>query len=115
LIISVILIFFFVHCASQPRAPLPFPTRRSSDLGKPFRIFRDTGSMVPGPPPGPPVLRYVSISQGEEVVPLVHVVELVTGPLAGIDRKSTRLNSSHQINSYAVFCLKNKQTNEYCT
>src|SRR5438552_7658944 len=22
------------------------------------------------------------------------------------DRKSTRLNSSHQINSYAVFCLK---------
>src|SRR5438552_6824323 len=24
------------------------------------------------------------------------------------DRKSTRLNSSHQINSYAVFCLKKK-------
>src|SRR5258708_16361758 len=24
----------------------------------------------------------------------------------GIDRKSTRLNSSHQIISYAVFCLK---------
>src|SRR5207244_5986216 len=24
------------------------------------------------------------------------------------DRKSTRLNSSHQIISYAVFCLKNK-------
>src|SRR5207244_11517927 len=28
-------------------------------------------------------------------------------PLAG-DRKSTRLNSSHQIISYAVFCLKKK-------
>src|SRR5258708_15761844 len=29
-----------------------------------------------------------------------------------IDRKSTRLNSSHQIISYAVFCLKKKkQTN----
>src|SRR5207244_9709761 len=28
---------------------------------------------------------------------------------AGIlDRKSTRLNSSHQISSYAVFCLKTK-------
>src|SRR5258708_19972144 len=27
------------------------------------------------------------------------------------DRKSTRLNSSHQIISYAVFCLK-KKTNE---
>src|SRR5690348_16819541 len=25
------------------------------------------------------------------------------------DRKSTRLNSSHPSNSYAVFCLKNKQ------
>src|SRR5438552_8083293 len=30
----------------------------------------------------------------------------VTSP----DRKSTRLNSSHQIISYAVFCLKKKTT-----
>src|SRR5260363_355538 len=29
------------------------------------------------------------------------------GPL--LDRKSTRLNSSHQITSYAVFCLKKKK------
>src|SRR5258708_18383307 len=28
------------------------------------------------------------------------------------DRKSTRLNSSHQIISYAVFCLKKKQQTE---
>src|SRR5207244_13354932 len=28
------------------------------------------------------------------------------------DRKSTRLNSSHQIISYAVFCLKKKKTNK---
>src|SRR5256885_6023392 len=27
---------------------------------------------------------------------------------AGIDRKSTRLNSSHLVISYAVFCLKKK-------
>src|SRR5258708_14407493 len=27
------------------------------------------------------------------------------------DRKSTRLNSSHQIISYAVFCLKKKKLN----
>src|SRR5258708_20448843 len=27
------------------------------------------------------------------------------------DRKSTRLNSSHQIISYAVFCLKKKNNN----
>src|SRR5258708_28390241 len=29
----------------------------------------------------------------------------------GQDRKSTRLNSSHQIISYAVFCLKKKNQN----
>src|SRR5207244_7941279 len=28
------------------------------------------------------------------------------------DRKSTRLNSSHQIISYAVFCLKKKKTKQ---
>src|SRR5258708_14064566 len=28
-----------------------------------------------------------------------------------VDRKSTRLNSSHQIISYAVFCLKKKKNN----
>src|SRR5690625_3546890 len=35
--------------------------------------------------------------------------------LQGQDRKSTRLNSSHVANSYAVFCLKKKkrQTNAY--
>src|SRR5437588_6993706 len=30
-------------------------------------------------------------------------------PLAGLDRKSTRLNSSHTVISYAVFCLKKKK------
>src|SRR5258708_30354754 len=29
------------------------------------------------------------------------------------DRKSTRLNSSHQIISYAVFCLKKKKTQNH--
>src|SRR5258708_31918623 len=33
-----------------------------------------------------------------------------------IDRKSTRLNSSHQIISYAVFCLKKKNMKQdQCT
>src|SRR3989454_8204625 len=31
-----------------------------------------------------------------------------------VDRKSTRLNSSHLVISYAVFCLKKKKTNK-CT
>src|SRR5256885_1363196 len=30
---------------------------------------------------------------------------------AGVDRKSTRLNSSHLVISYAVFCLKKKKIN----
>src|SRR5258708_26095445 len=30
-----------------------------------------------------------------------------------LDRKSTRLNSSHQIISYAVFCLKKKNKIQY--
>src|SRR2546426_8832382 len=32
-----------------------------------------------------------------------------------IDRKSTRLNSSHLVISYAVFCLKKKNTQAYPT
>src|SRR5258708_26070588 len=34
------------------------------------------------------------------------------GPLDDQDRKSTRLNSSHQIISYAVFCLKKKKNTQ---
>src|SRR5256885_7184722 len=33
--------------------------------------------------------------------------------LKGQDRKSTRLNSSHLVISYAVFCLKKKKQNIY--
>src|SRR5437773_8181172 len=36
----------------------------------------------------------------------------VPGRLAGPDRKSTRLNSSHITISYAVFCLKKKKKNK---
>src|SRR5258708_10910417 len=38
------------------------------------------------------------------------VDEAVVGKL---DRKSTRLNSSHQIISYAVFCLKKKKSKDH--
>src|SRR2546426_8031707 len=33
--------------------------------------------------------------------------------IAGTDRKSTRLNSSHLVISYAVFCLKKKNKYTY--
>src|SRR5258708_25146234 len=38
-----------------------------------------------------------------------------TGILEVRDRKSTRLNSSHQIISYAVFCLKKKKNKHEST
>src|SRR2546426_8965368 len=46
----------------------------------------------------------------------VQLVELAAQveDLAG-DRKSTRLNSSHLVISYAVFCLKKKKKRRYCT
>src|SRR3712207_8228249 len=40
-----------------------------------------------------------------EGLPLLHVEEPT---LSGLDRKSTRLNSSHASTSYAVFCLNKK-------
>src|SRR5258708_17596581 len=40
---------------------------------------------------------------------LIHI-GMISSLSALPDRKSTRLNSSHQIISYAVFCLKKKKT-----
>src|SRR5258708_25044397 len=45
-----------------------------------------------------------------------HLVHPVRHALLSLDRKSTRLNSSHQIISYAVFCLKKKKKPRlYCS
>src|SRR5258708_21805249 len=41
---------------------------------------------------------------------LKNLVRQLDGALGRRDRKSTRLNSSHQIISYAVFCLKKKNS-----
>ena len=37
-----------------------------------------------------------------------HLISIMGVALLILDRKSTRLNSSHQIIPYAVFCLKKK-------
>src|SRR5256885_7634722 len=37
------------------------------------------------------------------------IVDRITGTTLSVDRKSTRLNSSHLVISYAVFCLKKKK------
>src|SRR3712207_7082423 len=53
---------------------------------------------------------------------LAHACDLLRGrqtdmehaqQVTGVDRKSTRLNSSHANISYAVFCLKKKKYNIY--
>src|SRR5207244_4828440 len=48
----------------------------------------------------------LSGARGVPVVFLGHLKLSDVKPSGGLDRKSTRLNSSHQIISYAVFCLK---------
>src|SRR5256885_4040037 len=45
----------------------------------------------------------------DEVTPSRQVVKHIGLSLVKADRKSTRLNSSHLVISYAVFCLKKKK------
>src|SRR5258708_30703587 len=47
------------------------------------------------------------------IVTVAGLALLVGAHLLHRDRKSTRLNSSHQIISYAVFCLKKKKYHKY--
>src|SRR5207244_11592092 len=89
-----------LHLSLPLQALHPFPTRRSSDLNP------RTPSAKPSP--------RSSCSQ--------FCLTMAGGPFSlsaccrhfwffgsTKDRKSTRLNSSHQIISYAVFCLKKKK------
>src|SRR2546426_1594825 len=69
----------------------------------------------PGPHPPRPPLRGTGVGQAawgapapSMVPPLITVRDLHFAYPAG-DRKSTRLNSSHLVISYAVFCLKKKK------
>src|SRR5438034_3584399 len=41
----------------------------------------------------------------------LHLRQALYGDSSARDRKSTRLNSSHTVISYAVFCLKKKKKN----
>src|SRR5688500_20092534 len=84
--------FFFVSPPIGPRDLHSFPTRRSSDLGHGALECRD-GRLQR--------LRWVLPAAD---LRLGHLV-----PGRAKDRKSTRLNSSHLVISYAVFCLKKKK------
>src|SRR3712207_7930564 len=52
-----------------------------------------------------------SFQTHDEGRPVANRVEPGKRPRSSIDRKSTRLNSSHANISYAVFCLKKKNQN----
>src|SRR5476649_3055386 len=79
---------FFLMIRRPPRSTL-FPYTTSSDLGH----LRARNRRALG-------RREVDARAG-------------AGARAGRDRKSTRLNSSHTVISYAVFCLKKKNNNFY--
>src|SRR5437773_7068380 len=79
--------FFFFYSSGPHRNLHSFPTRRSSDLAEPL----DRSIHEPASPDS-------HFRAGAEV---------------RVDRKSTRLNSSHITISYAVFCLKKKKTKKH--
>src|SRR5256885_12187658 len=80
--------FFFLMIRRPPRSTLfPYTT-----------LFRSRGQPLGFAPTGA-----AAADAGE------HFPEICEGgPPPGGDRKSTRLNSSHLVISYAVFCLKKK-------
>src|SRR2546428_7896585 len=71
---------------------------------------------LPGPGFGPiHVARIASATFFPGSVPFTLPLTSTVVPLRSSDRKSTRLNSSHDQISYAVFCLKKKKKQQVCT
>src|SRR5256885_15726530 len=85
--------FFFLMIRRPPRSTLfPYTT-----------LFRSAVKA------GIPVVGSNTRVQGEVLTSYVGNDDVVAGRMQA-DRKSTRLNSSHLVISYAVFCLKKKKT-----
>src|SRR5438874_6908052 len=88
-----ILVFFFLMIRPPPRSTLfPYTTL--------FRSDRSTGNQ-----------RWTSAVRRRPFAGVVVAGHVVFVP--AVDRKSTRLNSSHVEISYAVFCLKKKKKKTY--
>src|SRR5256885_16910120 len=84
--------FFFLMIRRPPRSTLfPYTT-----------LFRSRQSLV-SKSELPPHVPIVVVGLKRQIQPVVR------GEIT--DRKSTRLNSSHLVISYAVFCLKKKKKN----
>src|SRR5947209_10470695 len=94
----------FVYGYGDPRDLHSFPTRRSSDLMKEALAQAKDG-------------RLHILGEMDKALPAKRDDLTEDVEPAVLDRKSTRLNSSHANISYAVFCLKKKkiknETNTY--
>src|SRR5258708_9850632 len=89
--------FFFLMIRRPPRSTLfPYTTLFRSDLLVILPKTRERGERM-------------SVRIRHAVPRDFPLDLLVRTPAEIADRKSTRLNSSHQIISYAVFCLKKKK------
>src|SRR5258708_31005024 len=100
--------FFFLMIRRPPRSTLfPYTTLFRSQ----FFVIANDGNLLPAPVK----VNSVRIGVAERVDVIVDfssfagkTIYLENRLRQMVDRKSTRLNSSHQIISYAVFCLKKK-------
>src|SRR5438034_7586531 len=91
--------FSFLLIRRPPRSTLfPYTTLFRSNQTRPWRSRYGSRGRV--------------LAQGTFHSWIVVVCWAVAGAAAArADRKSTRLNSSHTVISYAVFCLKKKKKN----
>src|SRR5687768_18075471 len=90
-------IFFFLMIRRPPRSTLfPYTT-----------LFRSPESAPESRPRDDPRRACQRSDAGSGITPAAAFVS-TNASIAGTDRKSTRLNSSHGYISYAVFCLKKK-------
>src|SRR2546429_6695568 len=97
------LFFFFLMIRRPPRSTLfPYTTLfRSHGFNHPRERFpRETVDQIR--------CRRVNVDDAR-----CHARRLIACLREERDRKSTRLNSSHGYISYAVFCLKKKNTTQY--
>src|SRR3712207_8384852 len=103
-----VIFFFFLMIRRPPRSTLfPYTTlfRSMRSCHHVGIVPGDLSDEVPMARRSAGILLYRQGDDGVEVL-LVHP----GGPVWAQDRKSTRLNSSHANISYAVFCLKKKNT-----
>src|SRR5699024_12619771 len=104
------IVFFLFYCVRAHRYLHSFPTRRSSDLPDCAFLSFTNGTLIDEAfckemlrvKNFVPAISLEGFEQANDGRRGNGVFEKV------IDRKSTRLNSSHVSISYAVFCLKKK-------